>query len=261
MLFSHFDDSSDPAHQEDFAVGGLIGGEKQWADFHVPWAVATVNLTEPFRSTDCECNHGQFKTWSKPDCNALMGRLVSIVLERQLHGYASVVPIADYNAVFPGCGEYDPYYLAVRHTIINLANLGLKVRGYDILGGMECWFEESNATSGSTLKIYKDLKTWEGGRGLKGVHFGDKTIRPLQAADLVAREAFKYFKNRGTIKARIPVDRMRDVLNFCVWGRDALEYLRDYGGPEDVELLTSWERWGGLGRPEPPQLLSLWKDF
>ena len=95
-------------------------------------------------------------------------------------------------------------------------------------------FEESNATSGSTLKIYNDLKTWEGQRGLKGVHFGDKTIRPLQAADLVTREAFKYFKNRGTIKARIPVDRMRDVLNFCVWGRDALEYLRDYGGPEDV---------------------------
>jgi len=264
MLLSYFDDSSDSSHAEYFAVGGLIGGEKQWADFHTPWAVATIDLKEPFRSTDCECQQNQFVGWSIPDCNALMAKLVSIVLEQRLHGYASVVPIPEYKAVFPGCGEYDPYYLAVRHTLINMAHLGANVQGYEIFGGMECWFEDSDATAGSTCKIYRELralKTWPDAFGLKGFHLEDKTLHPLQAADLVAREAFKHFKNLGNIKTRFPVERMRNVLNFCTWDLATLEYLRDNGGPDDLQLLTSWGMWQELGRPQPPTFLTFWKDF
>jgi hypothetical protein len=264
MLLSYFDDSSDPQHKEYFAVGGLIGGEKQWADFYTPWAVATIKLKEPFRSTECECQQGQFKDWSVEDCNKLMADLVSVVLSQQLHGYASVVPISDYKAVFPGCGEYEPYYLAVRHTLINMAHIGRKAQGYDIFGGMECWFEDSDATSGTACRIYRELKalkTWPDASSLKGFHLDDKTLRPLQAADLVAREAFKHFKNLGAIQTRIPVDRMRNLLSFCTWDRATLEYLRDNGGPNDLELLTSWGEWKARNRPQPPTFKTFWRNF
>jgi hypothetical protein len=154
MLFSYFDDSSDSAHKKYFACGGLIGGEIQWKNLHVPWAVATIDLSEPFRSTLCECQQGQFKTWKKNKCDKLMARLVSILRELQLHGFASIVPVPEYMSVFPDAEEYDPYYLAVRHTIINMAVLGQRVRDtYNALGGMECWFENSETTSPTTLKI------------------------------------------------------------------------------------------------------------
>ena len=263
MLYSYFDDSSDPNHKEYFAVGGLIGGEKQWNDFHVAWAVATVNLKEPFRSTDCEARVKQFKGWTKPQSDALMNKLVSIVLDHRLHGYASVVPIPEYKALFPDCREYDPYHLAVKHTIINMAHIG-KVQGYDIFNGIECCFEDRGATARTTKRIYgelKELTTWQYGSLLKRFDLKDKTSQPLQAADLIAREAFKYFSNEGKLPTRIPVDRMRNVLNFCTWDRATLEYLRDNGGPDDLELLTSWESWEGLGRPQPPVFRTFWKDF
>jgi hypothetical protein len=264
VLFSYFDDSSDSNRSEYFAVGGLIGGEGQWGRFYVPWAVATIELKDPFRATDCECGYGQFKNWDKPRRDALMDKLVSIVMGHKLHGYASVVPVPDYKAVFPQCDEYDPYYLAVRHTIINMAYLGSNTQGYITLDGTECWFENSDATSSKTLMIYNELKaykSWKAGRGLKAIHFADKTLAPLQSADLVAREAFKHFSNLGVRQTRIPVDRMRNNLNFCTWDRATLEYLRDNGGPTDLDLLTSWGDWQARGRTQPPVFRAFWKDF
>src|SRR4029077_4253631 len=132
-------------------------GEKQWNDIHVPWAVATIDLEEPFRSTDCETHRGQFEGWDKPDCDRLMDKLVTIILDRQLHGFASIVPSAAYKEVFPNSGEYDPYYLAVRHTIINMATIAHRVGQAIANVGMDCWFERSGATSGTTLRLYEEL--------------------------------------------------------------------------------------------------------
>ena len=108
MVFSYFDDSSDERREKYFAAGGLIGGENQWFTFDLRWLDATRELKEPFRSTECECNHGQFKDWSKPKCNALMDSLVTIIRFYRLNGFASIVPIAEYQKVFPRCEEFDP---------------------------------------------------------------------------------------------------------------------------------------------------------
>jgi hypothetical protein len=97
------------------------------------------------------------------------------------------------------------------------------------------------------------------GRSLsQQIPFGDKSLHQLQAADLVAREAFKHFDNMGVRKTRIPVKRLGDSLNFINWDRPTLEYLRDNGGPEDLELLTSW---GSTVRPQPPEFTMHWKNF
>src|ERR1700685_919088 len=74
MFFSCFDDSSDDKRQEYVSAGGLICKEEQWIAFGKDWVVATQHLSEPFRSTDCECQHGQFARWDKKDCDALMSR-------------------------------------------------------------------------------------------------------------------------------------------------------------------------------------------
>jgi hypothetical protein len=265
MLFSYFDDSGDPRHQKYFSVGGLIAGERQWTNFHVPWAVATINLTEPFRSTECECQQGQFSTWTKTACDQLMDRLVTIILDLEIHGFASVVPIAPYRAVFPDAKEYDPYYLAVRHTLINMAHIGHAYKTKWGIEGMTCWFEDGDATTGSTRRIYKELRsteTWETAGSLSPCPiFEDKNLRPLQAADLVAREAFKHFLNLGERPTCIPLKRMTDLLTFAVWDQSTLEYLRDHGGPEDLGLLTSWEKWEALGRPQPPPFTTFWRNF
>jgi hypothetical protein len=127
---------------------------------------------------------------------------------------------------------------------------------------MQCWFEHSETTSGTTRAIYRRLRSvdsWEQAQSLDSdVHFHDKTLYPLQAADLVAREAFKHFLNQGKRKTRIPLRRMSDLLNFIVWRRPQIEYLLDNGGPDNLGLLTSW---GRDDRPRPPQFETYWGNY
>lgn len=255
MVFSYFDDSSDQCREKYFAAGGLIGGENQWFTFDLLWLDATRELKKPFRSTDCECNHDQFKNWKKPKCNALMDQLVTVIRFHKLMGFASIVPIDLYRQVFPKSGEFDPYYLAVAHTIINMA-----VIGHNIRHEVKLWFEDNPATKPSSNRIYDGLRAltdWRPSAKLKGISFDPKTLCPLQAADLVAREAFKHIDNLGLRPTRIPTKRMGDSLNFIVWNKNALEYLRDNGGPADLHLLAHW---GEQGKPVP-RMTVFWRNF
>lgn len=246
MLWSYFDDSSDDKRRRYFAVGGLIAGESHWngCSFHLDWALATKNLKEPFRSTDCETQQGQFKNWAKADCDNLIAKLVTILVENQLHSFASVVPVDLYREIFPQSDEYDAYYLAVIHAIVGLSGVARMHHNALGFGGMECWFEDSDATTGRTREIYKalkQLKSWPDAELLMPTpNFKDKALWTLQAADLVAREAFKHFDNLGKRDTRIPVKRMLKLINFARWNRETLEFVRDNGGPQNLELLTSW---------------------
>lgn len=229
MLWSYFDDCSDDKRRRYVAIGGLIAGESHWngCGFHVDWAVATQRLKEPFHATECETQKGQFKDWTKEECDQLMARLVSILVDKRLHGFASVVPVDLYRRLFPDAGEYDPYYLAVTHSIVGLASVARLHHNKFGFGGMECWFEDSDATTGRTRDIYKSLKklrTWPDADMLMPTpNFKDKGLWTLQAADLVAREAFKHFDNIGKRDTRIPVKRMLSLLNFARWNEETLE--------------------------------------
>jgi hypothetical protein len=255
MIFTYLDDSSDKRREKYFAAGGLIGGESQWSTFDLRWLDETRELAEPFRSTDCETQHGQFKDWPKPKCDDLMGALVGLIRWYKLSAFASIVPISEYRAVFPEATEFDPYYLAVAHTIINMAVIGERASQY-----VKLWFEDG-PTSGRTFEIYHSLgnvNTWSAARWLTNIDFGSKRLCPLQAADLVAREAFKHMDNLGVRKTRIPTERMKDMLTYIVWNRETLTYLRDNGGPSNLYLLTSWghKKW-----PRVPRMTVFYRNF
>jgi hypothetical protein len=248
MLFSYFDDSSDKRREHYFACGGLLGHENQWNTFDLRWLDATHELEKPFRSTECEGGHGQFhdkKKWPKPKREALMDSLVAIIRDYRLSGFASIVPIADYRAVFPESARFDPYYLAVRHTLINMAVIADQIKD-----GMKVWFEDSSETSLTSHSIYKKVASapkWKPAIRFKGVAFESKKLCPLQSADLVAREAFKHLLNRATKEpTRKAVTTLSKRLIFIAWNRETLTHLKEHGGPENYELLTHWESKGSV---------------
>lgn len=256
MLFSYFDDSADKRRQKYFACGGLIGGDRQWHTFDLRWIDATHELDKPFRSTECECGHGQFadeSKWPKPKRDDLMAGLVGLIREYRLSGFASIVPIDLYREVFPGSALYDPYFLAVKHTIINMAVIAERIGER-----MKLWFEDSESTSGTSLNIYHKVRStsWKPAARLGGIAFEDKKLCPLQAADLVAREAFKHMDNLGVRPTRVPVKRLQQRLSFIVWNKETLGHLRDNGGPEDYMLLTNW----GMNGPVP-KMQVFWRNF
>ncbi len=254
ILTGYFDDSSDPKRQKYMAVGGIVGGVVQLLDLDILWSSATNGLTEPFRSTECETQHGQFAGWQKVDCDALMRSLVQAILRANVFDVGSIVPVEDYRAIFPDAGEYDPYFLALKHTLINMAKVGAGPP-YDGLGDMDVRIvcEDSETTSSRALRVYQELKAlpgWTWRKALVGFSTAPKKLMALQAADMVAREAYKHAANLGVRNTRKPVKILNERLSFHLWTRETLEYLRDNGGPSNLDALTNWGKMG----PSRPQM-------
>lgn len=61
MLGGYLDDSSDHHRDHYVSFGGILGDVRQIDLFNLLWIDATHELKEPFRSTDCETGHGQFR--------------------------------------------------------------------------------------------------------------------------------------------------------------------------------------------------------
>jgi hypothetical protein len=221
-------------------------GPDQWDAFDIFWNTETCNLKEPFRSADCEGGHGQFKDWSKPERDKLMERLVSVICNIRLAEFASIVPIREYNLAFPNCKKHDPFLLCLRQVIMNMATIADRTKNQVTL-----WFERGpiNGAIAETFESIAAFKSWPPSRWLRGMNFDTKELRPLQSADLVAREAFKHIGNLGLRPMRLPVKRTQGTLLFILWNHVALEYLAENGGPEDLELLASWDT-----RPNVPRL-------
>ena len=253
-LHAYFDDSADSRHEEYQAVGGLVGSSGQFDILDILWADATTNLSEPFHATDCETQHGQFEGWDKAACDALMKRLVAVIRKTDLHGVGFIVPVQEYRTVFPRSEGFDPYFLALRQTLINMAYISSPKRSIDSIGRIDVKIVcEDGPTHNVAKRIYDELKQfngWTWGRSLAGFTAGSKRIMALQASDLIAREAYKHAANLGIRRTRKPVKALNDRLSFHLWTKQCLEYLRDNGSPTDLAFITGW----GQGLTKPPQM-------
>jgi hypothetical protein len=251
-LRAYFDDSGDEKHQRFAAIGGLIAGSRPWTVFDTHWSVATYDLKGPFHATDCEARRGVFAGWSLEQSNAMMKKLVGIIRLSRVMTFGAIVPIPDYRAVFPNSDPDDPYFLAFKQAIINMARVGADIDQHTLQEvGMRVVIEDGDSSSGA-FDIWHQLRrieSWEHAKYLSGFGTGTKGLMALQGADLMAREAFKHADNLGVRKVRKPVKALQDRISFHLWTRECLEYLRAKGGPQNLDALINW------GRTErPPQM-------
>lgn len=258
VIRAYLDDSSDPKRAKFISVGGLAAPVIRvnsvqmldgWDALEFKWLSVTHELTAPFRSTDCETGHGQFEEWSIERRSQLMRDLVSVLTGTTVRGVAIIVPVQEYRETFPDAGEYDPYYLGVTYVMAALANYG----DHEGQQSVKFSFEDSDATAGKTHALYKQLKSlrnWGAAKRLGGIGFYDKRLLALQAADLLAREAFKHFDNLETDRPmRKPLQRLLGNNRFCVFGVSprALRVIRDdFGWPGDLLSLAKEAEIRGL---------------
>lgn len=258
-LESYFDDSADARRERYCASGGFFGTPDQWDTFLVAWSHETAELKEPFHTTDCEGGRdrsrefgfGQFSGWPKDKRVHLITRLVDIIKHIGLAGFASIVPIQAYKTVFPNSADGDAYLLTIPHTIMNMAVLADRSK-VDV----KMWFEEGGP-AGFTAENFKAIKAmnWQPSKRLRSLAFDSKKRYELQAADLIAREAFKRFDNMGIRQMRKPLLRIGERVFFVAWTEETLRYLASHGGLQNLELLAHWDEY-----PDAPKFTwdSLW---
>jgi hypothetical protein len=236
MIHAFFDDSADSKMEEFSVCGGVFGAEFNLDVVDNLWFARTRELVKPFRSTECECQHGQFAKWSREACVELFSDLVGIlahpVLKVQV--IATSVPIPEYREIFPGSDRNDPYRLAIRHVLIAMARIARKKNDR-----VKCWFERGPRDA-DIKAAHKDVSEFRfvnaGMQGrLAGLEFGDKSLPLLQAADLAAREGFKAHQNFGHRPFRKPLVRLWEQAGIVGWSREFLRRLRDAGDPLSID--------------------------
>lgn len=238
ILEAYFDDSSDAKRAQYCAYGGLIGSAAQWDTQLIGWGNASYGLKAPFRSTECEGGHGQFEGVDKSERDASMARMIDVLHATELRGFASIVPVSTYREVFPNSKADDPSLLTLRQSIMNMAHIA-----HELQMDVHVWFERGHqdAAIGRVFDSIVKHTPWIPAKRLRSLSFDTKRSVHLQAADLVAREAFKHIVNRGIRRMRIPVSRLRDRLAFVLWNREGLDFLARNGGPENIGLLAEWD--------------------
>jgi len=114
---------------------------------------------------------------------------------------------------------------------------------HDLQLDVRLWFErgDEDAAIKQIFDNVANFAAWVPAKRLRSISFDTKRSVHLQAADLVAREAFKHIYNKGIRRMRIPVSRLRDRLAFVLWNRETLEFLAKNGGADNIELLAEWD--------------------
>jgi hypothetical protein len=231
----YFDDSSDEKHEQYFAYGGLIGSPDQWDEFQVQWGIETTGLEQPFHSADCDSGYGQFVGWPNEKRFDLMARLTAVIKRISLFGFASIIPVSDFKTVFPSLREREATQTAIAHVVVNMASVANRARDDFAL-----WFESGNHNSW-TVNVFERLRAsgWEAINHVRGPAFENKQYQPMQAADLVAREAFKHIDNLGRRDPRKALVKISNTMFFMLWTVGTLKHFAENGGPDKLNAL--WE--------------------
>jgi hypothetical protein len=160
---------------------------------------------------------------------------VTITKKCRLGGIGFAASIPDYGSIFGLTGEYDTYLFCLKCVLIFIANIAENNR-LDV----RFWVEEG-PVSGRAYQQYLDLKAvkeWKAHRRMASFKSQGKKVIGLQAADLMAREAFKFMYNIGSGRdIRKPLLRMADRITLNGWHGESLRDLKENWGTTNRDLI------------------------
>lgn len=208
MFVAYFDESGTQRGSPVVAVAGFLAPEKQWARLQVEWAkVLQDEKLSYFHMTDWENRQGQFKGWDNDRRIAVYRRLIGIIQRRITIPVFSGVKTKDYAEV----KIWERFHNMPKspYAFCSVMCMRLLVNWADAVGHQEpiAYIFESGAMNRGELMaghsaIMRDEKNKRRYR-LGSFTYADKReLSPLQAADILAYEAYKYLRNELEGKVR-----------------------------------------------------------
>ncbi len=265
-LLAYLDDSGTHANKSPVCVAaGYYGGVHYWKRFNLDWDCAVKNrrLSEfhasRFWPAMCSKPLGEYKGWSKDDCESFLTELLDIVRRYRIWPVGSAVVSSDWNAltvherryvtgaIYKG-GEHKsggapnkPYFAAFLFAVQNIA-------AYCDDGHMvDFVVDESKALNNYSRDFFhriKNSKFPHAGK-LGTIQPADSRTQPgLQAADLLAYLTLKRTRQGPAINLEVDSDaplgkaisKARSLQrDFKLLGRSAFDkLLKDFRKDTDV---------------------------
>jgi len=203
MLTAYFDESGTHAGSPVLTVAGYVATVEQWDTFDRAWAQLLKDEQLPaMHWTDLESRKAAFEGWTKERKLAVQKRAIAIICETVERGFATGVVLADYLALIGGLPE------TIRENALAFAvvdNLKMATKWATLNcpdEPMNYVFESGGGYGGELsgpMSMLSKKERWEQLRmtSPKSLSFcAKKTRRPLQAADVLAYEAYKHVLNQ-----------------------------------------------------------------
>lgn len=245
------DESVDDKGERVFAAAAIFGLQDEWDAFSKAWFERTHGVD--FHAADCESDRGDFKQTSHAENLKLYRDLTGMLCGTKLIGHAIAISLKAHHDHFPGSLSNSPYLLCFAYVLMECAEMG----HYSMPSGkVKITFDRNLDNQGTATVMYDCCSKFKWLRShdyLEGaVEFAShKGSAPIQAADLLAREAMKHLDRemRGQVtvgqsfQALIKAHRLRFTYlrdaDFAALGLEADELGKTLQGSTRAE----YEKW------------------
>ena len=203
FLAGYFDESGTHAGSQIVVVGGLVSLTEQWLEFEKEWtSTLKKHNISVFHRTDLAGKYGEFTGWTQEREIALLVELIEVIARRAPFLIFHAVRTDDFEVVkreFPSV-KVSPYQMCCEQTIacMNLiGNIGNVTIGTEPI---QVFFEQGRKSNSETIQIYQEAIKYRqalANFSIGLISFGEKKcLPPLQAADFIAYEIYKYRKGQ-----------------------------------------------------------------
>lgn len=195
MLSAYFDDSGTHGTSGIVVVGGLVGNEDAWSSLEPEWRrLLDYYDLSAFHMTDCDNGKGEFIGWPRGKCDRAIYEFRQLILERNLWAATAAVCRPHWNEVVrpdlrPILGNPDEF-CADECMQEALSFRQIDESATDIALIFDC---RANWKDMIQKHAESYLRDGYGGLNVVSVTFGKaKKLIPLQAADMIAYETYRY---------------------------------------------------------------------
>jgi hypothetical protein len=198
MFIAYFDESGHPSDTLVMTMAGVVATAKNWARFEEKWKrILRRYQVSALHMTDYESGHGEFTGWDADKRVSFIADLAGILKNTMMYGVANSLTVQDWNGTIgkdldaSGRKRYlAPYVMLLESCITTIAE-SVSIPDEE---NVACVFDQNSIVQHFSSIFYRALvEVRDYPINFGTITYADRTkIVPLQAADMIAYEAFKY---------------------------------------------------------------------
>jgi hypothetical protein len=202
MLTAYFDDSGTSDEEPVVAVAGYIGSVALWNIFNKRWrAFLSKHGIKQMHRADLESFYGEFKGWNGPLRTEFVKKAHAIIRECTFAPLGVAIVKSQFDEAFADgtvAQKFGAYAFCVHGA---LAAIGEWCKAKNVREPIRIVFEKGSKDQeliNRNIRILSETpqeKRHPDAYVIQGWSFDDKSVLPLQAADVVAYELYKVIKN------------------------------------------------------------------
>lgn len=220
MLTCYCDESGsiEDRHTPIFSLSGVVASETQWLRFDKSWGrlLRRYGVMEAFHMTDFEAVRGPYGGWSLSKRAEFAAQLAGIIKSNIGYGYVYSLSVQDWREAFGDKfsgkkSQQAPYAFLLMSILLGIRTHPLWREPAAIV----C--EKNDLVEWQVRSHFEDMKTDIYRDVFDSIVFSVKSgCTPLQAADILAYEGSKFWRNKKIENDQRP---MRKLLSSLMAGR------------------------------------------